>query len=332
MSFFWPSMLYLLILIPVFIGLYFRLQGRRRKAIEKYGSLGFVQEGGHGPGARRHLPPILFLVSLTILTLALARPKTVLSLPRIEGTVILVFDVSGSMAAEDMQPTRLEAAKVAAINFVQRQPPSMQIGVVAFSDGGLSIQVPTNEQETILSAINRLSPQRGTSLANGILSALDAIAANNGVSLRPTNDPAFPPSSAPLPNGAFSSAAIVLLTDGENNMSPDPLLAAQAAADLGVRIHTIGIGSPTGTILEVNGFTVFTQLDEPTLQQISQMTDGAYFYAENEEDLQSIYKNIDPQLVIKEEEMEVTSIFAGVGILTLLVGGLISLLWFSRLP
>jgi Ca-activated chloride channel family protein len=332
MSFFWPSMLYLLILIPVFIGLYFRLQGRRRKAIEKYGSLGFVQEGGHGPGARRHLPPILFLVSLTILTLALARPKTVLSLPRIEGTVILVFDVSGSMAAEDVQPTRLEAAKIAAINFVQRQPPSMQIGVVAFSDGSLSIQVPTNEQETILSAINRLSPQRGTSLANGILSALEAIATNNGVSLQPTNDPALPPSSAPLPNGAFSSAAIVLLTDGENNMSPDPLAAAQAAADLGVRIHTIGIGSPTGTILEVNGFTVFTQLDEPTLQQISQMTDGAYFYAENEEDLQSIYKNIDPQLVIKEEEMEVTSIFAGVGILTLLVGGLISLLWFSRLP
>jgi Ca-activated chloride channel family protein len=332
MSFFWPSMLYLLILIPVFIGLYFRLQGRRRKAIEKYGSLGFVQEGGHGPGARRHLPPILFLVSLTILTLALARPKTVLSLPRIEGTVILVFDVSGSMAAEDVQPTRLEAAKIAAINFVQRQPPSMQIGVVAFSDGSLSIQVPTNEQETILSAINRLSPQRGTSLANGILSALEAIATNNGVSLQPTNDPALPPSSAPLPNGAFSSAAIVLLTDGENNMSPDPLVAAQAAADLGVRIHTIGIGSPTGTILQVNGFTVFTQLDELTLQQISQMTDGAYFYAENEEDLESIYKNIDPQLVIKEEEMEVTSIFAGVGILTLLVGGLISLLWFSRLP
>jgi Ca-activated chloride channel family protein len=328
MSFFWPSMLYLLILIPVLIGLYFRLQRRRRKAIENYGSLGFVQESG--PGARRHLPAILFLVSLTILTFALARPKTVLSLPRIEGTVILVFDVSGSMSAQDIQPTRLDAAKIAAINFVQRQPPSMQIGVVAFSDGGLSIQAPTNEQATILSAINRLSPQRGTSLANGILSALEAIAASNGLSLQPTNDPAIPP--APLPNGALSSAAIVLLTDGENNMSPDPLAAAQAAADLGVRIHTIGIGSPAGTILEVNGFTVFTQLDEVTLQQISQMTDGAYFYAENEEELQSIYKDIDPQLVIKEEEMEVTSLFAGIGILTLLVGGVISLLWFSRLP
>lgn len=331
MSFFWPSMLYLLVLIPIFVWLYFRLQGRRRKAIEKYGSLGFVQESGHGPGMRRHLPPMLFLISLTVLTLALARPKTVLSLPRIEGTVVLVFDVSGSMAAEDMNPNRLEAAKVAAINFVKRQPPSMQIGVVAFSEGGLAVQSPTNDQETILSSIERLSPQRGTSVGNGILSALDAIAASNGASAQTPADPALA-TPTPVPSGMYSSAVIVLLTDGENNMSPDPLAAAQAAADLGVRIHSIGIGSPVGTILEVNGFTVFTKLDEPTLQLVSQMTGGTYFNATNEAELETIYKNIDPQLVIKEEEMEVTSIFAGVGILTLLVGGMISLLWFSRLP
>jgi len=331
MSFFWPSMLYSLVLIPIFIWLYFRLQQRRRKAIEKYGSLGFVQESGHGPGMRRHLPPMLFLISLTVLTFALARPKTVLSLPRIEGTVVLVFDVSGSMAAEDMNPNRLEAAKVAAINFVKRQPPSMQIGVVAFSDGGLAVQSPTNDQETILSSIERLSPQRGTSLANGILSALDAIAASNGASAQTPADPALA-TPTPVPSGMYSSAVILLLTDGENNMSPDPLAAAQAAADLGVRVHSIGIGSPVGTILEVNGFTVFTQLDEPTLQLISQMTGGTYFNATNEAELETIYKNIDPQLVIKEEEMEVTSIFAGIGILTLLVGGMISLLWFSRLP
>lgn len=329
MSFFWPFMLYFLILIPILVGIYFRLQQRRRKAVEKYGSLGFVQEGGQRPGIRRHLPPLFFLISLTILTLALARPKTVLSLPRVEGTVILVFDVSGSMAAEDLKPTRMEAAKAAAIEFVQRQPPSIQIGVVAFSDGGLSVLTPTNDKESILSTIDRLSPQRGTSLANGILSALETIGGNAGDSSG-TTEPQ--PSPTPLPKGTYSSAVIILLSDGENNMSPDPLAAAQAAADQGVRVHSIGIGSSAGTVLQVNGFTVFTQLDEAMLQQISQMTGGTYFNAENEKDLQTIYKNIGPQLVLKQEDMEVTSIFAAIGILTLLIGGVFSLLWFSRLP
>jgi len=330
MSFFWPSMLYFLILVPVLIGLYFRLQERRRRAIEKYGSLGFVQQGRHGPGIRRHLPPALFLISLTVLTIALARPKTVLSLPRVEGTVILVFDVSGSMLAEDIQPNRLEAAKLAATNFVERQPSSMQIGVVAFSDGSLSVQAPTNDRDAIVASIGRLSPQRGTSVANGILAALDAIAADRGESPQSTGNPAVQAPAAPPEE--YPSAAIVLLTDGENNMSPDPLAAAQAALDLGIPIHTIGIGTAAGVTLDVNGFTVFTQLDEQTLQLIAQTTGGNYFNARNEADLATIYKNIAPQLVIKEEEMEVTSIFAGVGILTLLVGGVFSLLWFSRLP
>ncbi len=127
-------------------------------------------------GARRHIPPILFLVGLSILMLALARPQTEISLPRIEGTVILAFDVSGSMAATDFQPTRMEAAKAAARDFVQHQPPSVQIGIVAFSDSGFSVQAPTNDQDAILAAINRLTPQRGTSLANGMLASLNTIA------------------------------------------------------------------------------------------------------------------------------------------------------------
>jgi Ca-activated chloride channel family protein len=135
-----------------------------------------------------------------------------------------------------------------------------------------------------------------------------------------------------VPAGTYASAVIVLITDGENNVSPDPLVAAQAAAERGVRIHTIGIGSAAGTILEINGFTVHTQLNEPMLQQISLLTDGVYYNAENEQDLRAIYKNLDPQLVIKTEKMEVTSLFAGASILILLIGGVFSLLWFGRLP
>src|ERR671933_2421391 len=164
MSFIWPQMLVLLVLLPLFVGLYLRLQQRRRRLVASYGSLGLVQAAaGQRVGARRHIPPALFLAGLTMLIVALARPQTVVSLPRVEGTVILAFDVSGSMAADDLKPTRLEAAKTAARQFVQRQPPSVEIGVVTFSEGGFTTQAPTNEQDLVLAAINRLAVQRGTS-------------------------------------------------------------------------------------------------------------------------------------------------------------------------
>jgi Ca-activated chloride channel family protein len=276
---------------------------------------------------RRHIPALIFLLSLTILILSLARPKAPMSLPRVEGTVILVFDVSGSMAADDLNPTRMEAAKAAASEFVKRQPPGVQVGVVAFSDGGLTVQVPTNDQEAILKAISRLAPQRGTSLAGGIFAALDLVSGASGEApLTPV------PSPTPMPPGQYSPAVIVLLTDGENNMNPDPLEAAQAAADLGVRIHSIGIGSASGATLTINDFIVHTSLDEQTLKGISMLTDGTYFNAQSEADFQKIYESIEPQLVIKTEDMEVTSIFAGAAMLLLLAGGLFSMLWFNRIP
>lgn len=331
-------MLFLLLLIPVFAGLYLRLQQRRRRLAANFGTMGLIQEAAGRPlGLRRHLPPALFLLALTILIFALARPQSLVSLPRIEGTVILAFDVSGSMAAEDLKPTRMEAAKAAVQKFVQNQPLTVQIGVVAFSDGGFAVQKPTNDQEAILAAINRLTPQRGTSLGQGILASLNTIAADTAPTppladnLTPTPAEVVP-TSTPWPEGAYQPAVIVLLTDGENTTMPDPLEAAQAAADRGVRVYTVGIGSAEGVSLQVNGFTVYTQLDEAMLQQIAEMTEGVYYNAESEEELHTIYQNLSPQLVIKPEQMEITSIFAGAGIFVLLMGGFYSLLWFSRLP
>ncbi len=335
MSFIWPAMLWLLLLPPLGIVLYLRLQRRRRQALARYGSLGFAQQAtGRGPGWRRHVPPVLFLLSLTILITALARPQTVVSLPRVEGTVILAFDVSGSMAADDLKPTRMEAAKAAARGFVQNQPPAVRIGVVAFSDSGFSVQTPTNNQAAILAAIDRLSPERGTSLANGIFASLNALDAETRQpplflsNLTPTPRP----TPTPVPPGAYTSAVIVLLTDGENTSAPDPLTAALAAADRGVRIYTVGIGSAEGTILHVNGLTVHTQLDEATLQQISLITGGAYYNAEDEQELLAIYDSLNPQLVLRPEKTEVTSIFTGAALLVLLIGSAFSLLWFGRLP
>jgi Ca-activated chloride channel family protein len=326
----------LLLLIPVFVVLYIRMQQRRRRFAASYGGLGLVQEAtGRRLGLRRHIPPALFLVGLTILVIALARPQTVVSLPRVEGTVILAFDVSGSMAADDLNPTRMEAAKAAAREFVQQQPRSVLIGVIAFSDSGFTVQVPTNDQEAILTTIDRLTPERGTSLANGILASLNTIAAvgaEPAPSLYTNLTPTPTPTPTPVPEGTYTPAVIVLLTDGENNESPDPLEAAQAAADRGVRIHTIGIGSAAGATLNIDGFLVHTQLNEALLQQISELTGGTHYNAENAEDLRTVYENLDPQLVIKPEKIEVTSIFAGTSILVVLIGGTFSLMWFSRLP
>ncbi len=335
MTFLWPFMLWSLILIPLFIAIYLGMQRRRQRLAARSGGFGFAQSpAGNQPGGRRHVPPVMFLLSLAILSLALARPQTVVNLPRIEGTVILAFDVSGSMAATDFQPTRMEAAKAAARDFITRQPSTVQIGVVAFSDNGFSVQPPTNDQDAILAAINRLMPQRGTALANGIQASLNVIALQNQPAplLYSNLTPTPMPLPTPVPQGTYTPAVIVMLTDGENNESPDPLALAKAAADRGVRIYTVGIGSPLGTDLHINGFVVHTQLDEATLQQISQITGGTYYNAQNEQDLRKIYDELDPQLVIKPEKTEITSIFAGAGILLLLAGGIFSFLWFNRIP
>lgn len=334
MSFIWPTMLISLLLIPLFAGLYLRLQRRRQQLATRYGGFGLMQAAGQSLGWRRHLPPTLFLGGLTLLLLATARPETVVSLPRIEGTVILAFDVSGSMGADDLKPNRMEAAKTAARAFIEHQPSTVQIGVVAFSDGGFMVQTPTNDQDAILTTIERLVPERGTSLGQGIFASLNTIAADaeQALPFDPEATTEALATATPVPPGTFTPAVIVLLTDGENLDEPDPLEAAQAAADRGVRIHTIGIGSAAGTTLKVEGFSVFTQLNESLLQQIVKITDGTYYNADNEADLQAIYENLDPQLVIKPEKMEVTSVFAGVSMLILLVGGAFSLLWFGRVP
>ena len=336
MSFIWPGMLLSLLLIPLFVALFLRIQRRRRQLAATFNSLGLGQNAEVNRHTwRRHIPTMLFLVGLVILLLTLARPQAVVSLPRVEGTVILAFDVSGSMAAKDLEPTRMEAAKAAARNFIQEQPTSVQIGVVAFSDSGLSVQVPTNDQGAIMASINRLAPTYGTSLANGILASLNSIAAL-GAEPAPsfysdlTPIPTLTPT--PMPPGTYTSAVIILLTDGENNEDPDPLAAAQAAADRGVRIYTVGIGSPAGTSLDINGFTVHTQLDEGLLTQISQITDGKYYNAESEQDLLKVYDDIATQLVVRPEKTEITSILAGAGLLVLLIGGTFSLFWLNRLP
>ena len=336
MSFIWPILLVILFCVPLLVLLYLRIQARRRRFVARYGSLGLVHDAiGKGIGVRRHIPAMIFLAGITILIFSLARPQATISLPKIEGTVILTFDVSGSMVADDLKPTRMEAAKAAAQQFVENQPAGILIGVVAFSDGGISVQPPTENREETLATIERLVPRRGTSIGNGILVSLNTIAVDAGdPPILNAAGPAATPDVAPtaVPQGWYTSAVIVLLTDGENNESPDPVMAADLAADLGVRIYTIGIGTAAGATIEVEGFTVHSQLDEPMLQYIAQTTGGAYYNVGNEEDLSRIYDDLQPKLSIKPQQMEMTSIFAGMGMLVFLIGGALSLLWFGHVP
>ena len=338
MSFIWPAVLVLLLAIPLGVAVYVTRERRRRLSVAA--ALGALQPaaaaGGVGGRAwRRRIPAALLVAGMTVLVLALARPQSVIGVPRFEGTVVLAFDVSGSMAATDMPPSRMEAAKAAARAFVSRQPESILIGVVAFSDAGFSVTVPTDDQGAVLAAIDRLGPERGTSIARGIASSMTAIAASwrdpeagYYTSRSPDPDP-LPPVVAP---GTFAPAAIVLLTDGENNQLPDPIDAAQGAAERGIRIFPVGLGTAAGTTLEVEGFRVHSQLDEATLRQIAEITDGTYYAAAEPNQLTGIYDDIETRFVIRPEATEITSFLAGAGLGLLMLGGLASLLWLGRIP
>ncbi len=220
----------------------------------------------------------------------------------------------------------MEAAKAAARTFVQNQPSTVQIGVVAFSSGGLLVQPPTDRQADVLAAIDRLAPEGDTSLGGGIFASLSAIAGE------PLALPETALDEEPPQIGYFGSSVIVLLSDGENTSQPDPLAVAQLAADAGVQIFPIGIGSPEGTVVELDGFQVATALDEPLLQEIASLTNGSYFAAEDEADLEAIYDTIDLQLTIKGDKMEITSLVAGAALLLLLAGGALSMVWVGRVP
>lgn len=334
MSFVWPTLLISLLLLPVLLYIYFRMQRRKKELAAKFGTLGVVRDSrGRGPAAHQHIPPMMFLGGIAILLVSMARPQATVSVPRLEGTVVLTFDISGSMSATDLQPTRMEAAKAAASQFVKNQPQSVLIGVVAFSDGGVSVQPPTDNREETLATIERLVPRRGTSIANGILVALNAIVLNNGGQSILQSSPEDPSQEAlPQPQGWYPSSVVVLLSDGENNQQPDPIAAADLAADLGVRVYTVGIGTPQGIDIDAEGFTVHTQLDEGMLRSISMITGGQYYNATNEDDLFRIYNDLEPKLSVKKEDMEITSLLAGLAMLVFLVGGALSLFWFGRVP
>ena len=347
MTFLWPEGLWGLALVPILVALYVVILRRKKQAIA-YSNLALVKAAmGKTSSFRRHVPPALLLAGFVVMLLALARPAAVVTLPSQHETVILALDVSGSMRADDVKPTRLAAAQAAARAFIRDTPSSTRIGVVAFAGSAALVQPPTRSREEVLNAIEQLQLQNATAVGSGILVSLKALfpdqdfevkspqlragmgSAAAGGSSRPLGAPPKP-ELKPVPPGSYKSAVVILLTDGQTTTGPDPVDAARLAAERGVRIFTVGVGTPEGKIVGFDGWSMHVRLDEETLRSIADLTRGEYFYAGTAVDLKKIYQTMNARLVMETKKTEIGAFFSAAAGLLVLLAAALSLAWFHR--
>ena len=336
MTFLWPELLWLLLLLPALVAMYLYVLRRKKKFALRYASLEIVKEAmGGGMGVRRHLPPALLLLALAVMILAIARPAATVTLPSQHETVILAMDVSGSMRATDVEPNRLVAAQNAAKAFVADQPENVRIGVVAFAGTATLAQAPTRNREEVVAAIDRFQLQRATAIGSAILVSLATIFPNTGIDVATFNYDASKKAGAstvpPVRPGSYNSAVIILLTDGQRTTGPDSIQAARLAADRGVRIYTVGVGTTAGETIGFDGWSMHVRLDEETLKTIADVTRGEYFYAGNAVDLKKVYQTLNSKLVLESKKTEITALFAAAAALVVVLSALLSLLWFNRI-
>ena len=335
-------MLWILLIVPILIVLYLYIIRRRRGYAARFAHLSMIREAmGGKAGFRRHIPPLLALFAFIVMITALARPAAIITLPSKRGTIILTMDISGSMRANDIAPSRIAASLSAARAFVEKQPENVRIGVVAFAGTANIIQQPTVDREEVLASIGRIRTQRGTAIGSGLLTSLMAIFEDADFDLLPGESARGTPLGEErdrdlnLPKqvgpGEYASAIIVLLTDGQATAGPDPIEAAEQAASFGVRVYTVGLGTTDGVILGFGGRSMRVQLDENTLKTIARTTGGEYFRAGTGTDLEQVYSSLSTQLVVETEKTELTALFTGFAAVLLLIAGTFSMLWFKRI-
>ncbi|MGH8742519.1 MAG: VWA domain-containing protein, partial [Burkholderiales bacterium] len=302
MTFLWPEMLWLSLALPLLLAAYVWVLLRKKKLAVRYASLAMLREAmGTGNRIRRHLPPLLFFLALAAMLLAIARPQATITLPTQHETVILAMDISGSMRATDVEPNRLVAAQNAAKQFVAEQPENVRVGVVAFAGTATVAQAPTRNREDVIAAIDRFQLQRATAIGSGIIVSLAALFPNEGYDVAnfiygadaAKKGEKGSPARKPVPPGSYASAVIILLTDGQRTTGPDSIQAARLAAERGVRIYTVGVGTPEGKIIGFEGWSMRVRLDEETLKSIASITHGEYFYAGNAVDLNKVYQTLN---------------------------------------
>jgi Ca-activated chloride channel family protein len=357
-SFDWPLALWLLLLVPLMIAGYILLIRRRRKSAFRYSNLALVKAAAQSASWRRHIPPALMLAAFALLLLAMARPSAEVMLPSRVATVMLVMDVSGSMRAADVNPTRIAAAQAAAKAYIKDQPRDVRIGIVAFAATALLVQTPTTDHAALNGAIDRFELQRGTAVGSGILVGMSTLFPQENFPINQFNSQNFggygrwgsydfrdryggsalgstpngpPKKHVPVEPGSFKNAVMILLTDGQTNAGFDPIQAARTASEYGLRVYTVGFGTAHGNIVGFGGWSMRAQLDEDTLKKIADMTRAKYFHATSAEDLKAVYDVLSRQLVVETREMEITSFFAALAAAVMLAAAGLSLAWFHRI-
>ena len=351
MTFLWPQFLWLLLLLPLLVLLYAWLLRRKKKMALRYASLSIVREAmGKGQSFRRHIPPLLFLLSLAVMLLASSRPFAVITLPSDQQTIMLAMDVSGSMRATDVKPNRLVASQDAAKAFLTELPRNVRVGVVAFAGTASVVQPPTLSREDLVAAIDKFQLQRGTAIGNGIVVSLAELFPDAGIDIASMQsgrdrqrgvaidqqpvvgkDGKEKKPFVPVAPGSYTSAAIILLTDGQRTTGVDSMDAAKAAADRGVRIYTVGVGTVDGETIGFEGWSMRVKLDEETLKGIARNTQAEYFYAGTAGDLKKVYESLSSRLTVVKKETEISGLLALVAAAFALLSAGLSLAWFNRI-
>ena len=356
MNILWPQFLPLLLLVPFMIGLYIWLLRRRRRFAVRYSSISLIREALPKYSRwRQHLPFALFMAAIASLAFATTRPAAEVEVPLSRTSIILALDVSRSMCAVDVPPNRLTVAQEAALGFIEDQADGTQIGIVAFAGFAQIVVPPTTDKEVLTQAVANFTTSFGTAIGSATLESVDAIAAIN-------SSVAFSGVDLSEVESAFGADEyvpdiIVLLTDGANSQGPNPLFAAEVAAERGVRVYTIGFGTTElGDLVctsaqlgsdafgpgfsgfgggfggaSPSDFRQFIVIDEPTLQGIAETTGGEYYRAENAEQLVEVFNNLPTQIVLQKEDLELSVLFTALGAVFALGAVTLSLLW-NRYP
>ena len=343
MSFLWPQHLWWMLALPLLVLLYLWLLRRRVKVTLRVSSIGTAQ-AAQGRTFRRHVPPTLLLLALALLLLALARPVGRVMLPGAKSTVLLALDVSLSMRVTDVKPTRMAAAQEAAKSFLQDLPRDIDVGVITFAGTAQVAQQPTRDRPSLVGAIDDIQMQRGTALGSAIVVCLAELFPGQGIDLA---DMVFGPQRrslnperqakaeaqafTPVAPGSHKPAVIILLSDGRRTTGVDTLQAAQMAADRGVRVHVIGLGTPDGHLAAGEGMAFYLQLDEATLREVARMTGGEYHSAASAQALHKVYQELGSKVLLQTRETEQTALLCLLAACLLVAGSGLSLKWYGHM-
>jgi len=332
MRFLWPEILWLLLLLPLLAAAYVWLLARRKKSALVYASLALPRAAlGPRQRLRRHIPPLLLLLALGSALFASARPSATVTLPSDTFTLVLAMDVSRSMLANDIEPTRIAAAQQAARNFIESLPRSARLGIVSFAGSATLVLPPTDDRREMLDAIDRFQLQFSTATGSGLLLALATLFPKDGIdpeALASNDAPPPEPAGPPVALGSYTHGAIILLSDGRRTTGPNPIDVARLAAERGVRVYTVGFGTENGSV--GGAWSYFMQLDADTLRAVAKATGGEYYQASSANDLSQVYRNLNTRFALERKETEISAIFAALAAVLLALACVSSILWFRR--